>query len=122
MVGLISGNLAKCWRTWSRYERGSFNLLMRVAMPGKRASAFLVGVLEWIRGRRTTQGGPLELLALEQALRILDGESARASDGVGSHGPLLVYLQEADVVAGDGLDEVLGGRDLAKSHLEMVGI
>jgi hypothetical protein len=33
-----------------------------------------------------------------------------------------VYLQEADVVAGDGLDEVLGGRDLAKSHLEMVGI
>ena len=34
----------------------------------------------------------------------------------------MVYLQEANVVAGDRLDQVLRRRDLAKGHLEMVGI
>lgn len=52
-------------------------------------------------GGHATQGGALELLALEQALGV---------------------FQEADVVARDGLDQVLRGRDLAQGHLEMVGI
>lgn len=34
----------------------------------------------------------------------------------------IVYLQEADIVAGDRLDQVLRRRDLAKGHLEMIGI
>jgi hypothetical protein len=33
-----------------------------------------------------------------------------------------MYLQEANIVAGDRLDQMLRCRDLAKSHLEMVGI
>jgi hypothetical protein len=33
-----------------------------------------------------------------------------------------LYLQEADIIAGDCLDQMLRRRDLAKSHLEMVGI
>lgn len=60
------------------------------------------GVLESLeKGGHATEGSPLELLALEERLGI---------------------FQKAHVVAGDGLDEVLGGRQLAKGDLEVVGI
>jgi len=60
------------------------------------------GVLEALdQGGHAAEGGPLELLALVQALRI---------------------LEQAHVVAGDGLNQVLGGRDLAEGNLEVVGI
>jgi hypothetical protein len=49
----------------------------------------------------TTKSSPFELLALEQRLRILD---------------------EAHVVSRDGLNQVLGCRQLTESDLEMVGI
>ncbi|MCV5091074.1 hypothetical protein OFC13_31080, partial [Escherichia coli] len=49
----------------------------------------------------TTEGGSLQLLALVQTLRV---------------------LEETDVITRDGLDQVLGGRDLTKGNLEVVGI
>ena len=33
-----------------------------------------------------------------------------------------VYLQKADIIARNRLDQVLGRRNLAKSHLEVIGI
>lgn len=52
-------------------------------------------------GGHTTEGGSLQLLALVQTLRV---------------------LEETDVITRDGLDQVLGGRDLTEGNLEMVGI
>lgn len=52
-------------------------------------------------GGHAAQAGLLELLALEERLAV---------------------LEEADVVAGDGLDQVLGGRQLAEGDAEVVGI
>jgi hypothetical protein len=52
-------------------------------------------------GGHTTQGGTLELLALKQRLSIFD---------------------EADIVARHGFDEMLGGRYLAESDSEVVGV
>jgi hypothetical protein len=48
-----------------------------------------------------TEAGTLQLLALEERLAI---------------------LEQADVVAGDGLDEVLCRRELTEGNLEVVGI
>lgn len=52
-------------------------------------------------GSHTTEGGPLQLFALEQRLRI---------------------LYETDIVTADGLDEVLCRRELTKRNTEVVGI
>jgi hypothetical protein len=60
------------------------------------------GVLEALdEGGHATEGGPLELLALEERLAV---------------------LEQADIVAGDGLDQVLGGGELTEGDLEVVGI
>lgn len=52
-------------------------------------------------GGHATKRGALELLALEEGLRI---------------------LEQTDVISGDGLDQVLCGGQLAESDAEMVGI
>jgi hypothetical protein len=52
-------------------------------------------------GGHTTKGSTLKLLALEQRLRILD---------------------KTDVIARNGFNQVLGGRDLTKGDTEVVGI
>lgn len=52
-------------------------------------------------GSHATEGGTLELLALIQRLAI---------------------LEKADIISGDGLDQVLGRRHLAEGDSEMVGI
>ena len=52
-------------------------------------------------GGHTTEGGLLKLLALEQRLRILD---------------------QTDVIARNGFNQVLGGRNLTKGNTEVVGI
>lgn len=52
-------------------------------------------------GGHATKRCPLELLALVQTLAI---------------------LEEADIVSSNGLNQVLRGRDLAQSDVEVVGI
>jgi hypothetical protein len=52
-------------------------------------------------GGHATQSGPLELLALEQRLAV---------------------LEETDIIAGDGLNQMLGGGHLTEGDSEMVGI
>lgn len=66
----------------------------------------LVKILERIvesldDGSHTTKGGSLQLLALEERLRVFD---------------------ETDIVTADGLDEMLRRRKLAKCDAEVVGI
>lgn len=58
------------------------------------------GVLQSLdQSGHATKRRSLELFALEQTLRV---------------------LQQPDVISRDGLDQVLGRRNLAKSHLEMI--
>lgn len=52
-------------------------------------------------GSHTSKSGALELLALEERLRI---------------------LEQTDVISGDGLNQVLSGSQLAEGNAEMVGI
>lgn len=60
------------------------------------------GILQPLQdGGHATKSSPLQLLALEQRLGV---------------------LEKADIVAGDRFDEVLCRRDLAKGNLEMVRI
>lgn len=57
------------------------------------------GLLELLgEGGHATEGGALKLLALEERLGVLD---------------------EADIVAGDGLAEMLGGAQLAEGDAEL---
>lgn len=60
------------------------------------------GLLQLLdNGGHTTEGSALQLLALEERLGVLD---------------------EADIIAGDGFDEMLGGAKLAEGDAELYNI
>ncbi|GKT59111.1 conserved hypothetical protein [Colletotrichum tofieldiae] len=99
-VGVDRGKTAKIW------VGGQFRARLGESQVLSLTLSDLVkvhqGVLEALDERRhATKRGALQLLALEQRLAI---------------------LEKANVVSGDGLDEVLGGGQLAEGDLEVVGV
>lgn len=95
----------------------------RLANIGVAADQQRTGV--WVDGRQTTKMLP-DLIEVEQRIFQTLADGSHATEGslleLLALEERLSILQQADVVAGDGLDQVLGRGELTEGDLEMVGI